>query len=327
MSEANSDLRTWVQSAEWSATTTPKLSILVPTYDHDVAPLCRELLADMAALPAGTVELLVLIDGNPALAGQDATITEANRLGLPAALALAAVNLGRSMARNRLARMARGRFLHFLDADSLPDAPGFVGRTLDALRDDGSRDVLVLCGGRTGKRLGAPPPDAQLFALHSQKREWITADQRNLDPCGNFLSANFVVPRALFFDMPFDEQFSGWGWEDTEWALRISSRAQIRHIDNTVSHMEHHKDAVWLNRIDRAADNYMRLYRLHPDAVRQHRIFPLIRALQPLRGLPPLAALLKCLALSTRLPPGIRLIFLKQFQALRYGAAMSRYFT
>ena len=326
MSEANSDLGRWLQSTEWAAATTPVLSILVPTYDHDVVPLCRELLADMATLPAGAVELLVLIDGNPALAGQESMITEANRLGLPAALALSAANLGRSMARNRLARMARGRFLHFLDADSLPDAPGFVGRTLAALRDGGSRDDLVLCGGRTGKRLGAPPSDARLFALHSQRREWISADQRNLDPCGNFLSANFVVPRALFFDMPFDEQFSGWGWEDTEWALRVASRGKIMHIDNTVSHMEHHKDAVWLSRIDRAAVNYIRLYQLHAEAVGRHRIFPLIRALQPLRGLPPLAALLRCLAVSTLLPPGIRLIFLKQFQALRYGAAMNRYF-
>ena len=87
----------------------PLLSILVPTYDHDVVPLCRELLADMSALPSGRVELLVLIDGNPQLADQSQLLELAEQHGLPACLARASANLGRSGARNRLARLARGR--------------------------------------------------------------------------------------------------------------------------------------------------------------------------------------------------------------------------
>ncbi len=284
MSAEASTLRRFDATAAWDAARAPLLSILIPTFDHDVVPLCAELLAGVARLPVGEVEILVLIDGNPALAGQSALLDIAERLALPAALALAANNLGRSMARNALAHLARGRFLQFLDADSMPDSADFVSQTVNALR--AVTEDVVICGGRTGTRMARAPRDARLFERHSEKREWISAEARNQDPAACFLSANFVVSRRLFLAEPFDETFRGWGWEDTEWALRISAHASIRHIDNTVSHMEHHRDAVWLGRLGRAAENYALLFARHPDAVRKHRIFPLIRKLQPLNGAP-----------------------------------------
>ena len=299
----------------------PLLSILVPTYDHDVVPLCRELLADMSALPSGRVELLVLIDGNPQLADQSQLLELAEQHGLPACLARASANLGRSGARNRLARLARGRFLHFLDADSLPDAPGFVGRTIDALQAQKLSEAVVLCGGRTGQRVPPPPKDSRLFTLHSRKREWIPADQRNLDPAGCFLSANFVVAKCLFLREPFDDRFNGWGWEDTEWALRIGKNARIVHFDNSVSHMEHHSDATWIARIERAAGNYALLYQLHPQDVEQHRIFPLIKLLRPLHGFPALASALRCIATNSNISQHIRLFTLKILQALQYHSS------
>ena len=301
-------------SQSWGTVASPQLSILIPTYDHDVMDLCHELLADMATLHMGAVELLVLIDGNPALEGQHALITSGDIAGLPVALAMATVNLGRSMARNTLARLARGRFLMFLDADSLPDAPCFVGRALAAL---GSPDV-VLCGGRTGLRHTAPPLDARLFHLHSKKREWIAASERNQDPAGCFLSANFIVARDLFLASPFDENFKAWGWEDTEWAIRVSRGSRIHHFDNSVSHMEHHKDNIWLGRLERAAPNYARLYELYPKVVGRHRIFLLIYMLRTFSGCIPLAWLLRHCIFTTFIPAGLRLSFLKFLQALHY---------
>jgi hypothetical protein len=43
------------------------------------------------------------------------------------------------------------------------------------------------------QRCPPAPRDARLFEAHSRKREWIRAAQRNLDPEGNFLSANFSL--------------------------------------------------------------------------------------------------------------------------------------
>ncbi|WP_419900103.1 glycosyltransferase family 2 protein [Roseomonas sp. USHLN139] len=297
----------------------PRLSILVPTYDRDIRPLATELLDDMAALPdPAAVELLVLIDGNPNLTGQEAVLNLATARDLAAGLAPSPRNLGRAEARNTLARLARGEVVLFLDADGLPDAPGFVARALAAAADP----QAVVCGGRTGQRLDPPPRDSLLFHTHSQKREWIPAAERNRDPEGNFLSANFQVGRELFLATPFDESFRGWGWEDTEWALRIGRVAPMRHIDNSVTHMEYHSDAGWLGRLDRSVENYRRLYRLHPEAVRRHRIFPLIKALAPVSGWALPKWLLLKLALWTALPPALRLQLAKLRQALTYGTIL-----
>ncbi|MCQ4161107.1 glycosyltransferase [Roseomonas sp. GC11] len=307
-------------SPAWSGAT-PRLSLLVPTYDRDIRPLAGELMAGIAALPEpGAVELLVLIDGNPGLTGQEAILAEAAARGVAAGLAVAPGNLGRAGARNALARLARGQVVLFLDADSLPDAPDFVARALAAAAE---HPGAVVCGGRTGLRLPPPPADARLFHTHSQKREWLPATRRNQDPAGHFLSANFQIDRALFLATPFDDRFRGWGWEDTEWALRIAPRAPLLHIDNSVSHMEFHRDADWLGRLDRSVENYRLLYTTHPEAVRRHRIFPLIQALRPVSGWLWPRALLWRLALCPALPPAFRLHVAKLRQALVYGAILS----
>jgi len=299
-----------------AAGASPRLSILVPTYDRDVRPLCGELLAEMASLPdPGAVELLVLIDGNPALSEQEEIVAEAAALGVAAGLAAASGNLGRARARNALAALARGAFLLFLDADGLPDVPGFVARALASATDPG----IVVCGGRTGARMDPAPADSRLFEMQSQLREWIPAEARNRDPAGTFLSANFVVARDLFLAHPFDEGFEGWGWEDTEWALRIGRVARMHHVDNTVSHMEHHRDASWLGKLVGSSANYARLHALYPAEVARHRLFPLIRALRPVSGLPPLRGLLRWLVLAPAVPGRLRLLLLKFLQALEYG--------
>lgn len=309
-----------MQETPARATSRPELSLLVPTYDRDIRPLAAELLADMAALPEpGAVELLVLVDGNPALTGQEEVLAMAEAQGLAAAFALAPQNLGRSGARNALADAARGAHILFLDADSLPDAAGFVARALAAARE---APEAVTCGGRTGRRCPPAPRDARLFEAHSRKREWIPATERNRDPEGNFLSANFQLRRDLFLRAPFDARFTGWGWEDTDWALRIRPHARVHHVDNSVSHMEHHTDAAWLGRLDRSVGNYALLAEAHPEAVRHHRIWPLMRALRPISGWGWLKGMLLSLALWPALPVGLRLNLAKLRQAMVYAAVI-----
>ncbi|MFL1463824.1 glycosyltransferase family 2 protein [Roseococcus sp. DSY-14] len=298
----------------------PLLSVLVPTFDRDVRPLAAELLADIAALEQPlAAELLVLVDGNPALAGQEEVLAMAAARGLAAGFALAPRNLGRSGARNALAGAAKGEHVLFLDADSLPDAPGFVARALQAAQE---APGAVTCGGRTGRRCPPAPPDSRLFEAHSRMREWLPAAARNADPEGHFLSANFQLRRELFLRAPFDGRFTGWGWEDTDWALRIRPHAPVRHVDNTVSHMEHHTDAGWLGRLDRSVGNYALLAQAHPAAVRRHRLWPLMRALRPVSGWGWLAALLLRLALWRVLPAALRLKLAKLRQAMVYARAI-----
>ncbi len=294
-----------------------RLSILVPTYDRDVRPLCRELLADAAALPApAEVELLVLVDGNPALQGQEEVAAAAGALGLSAAVWRAPRNLGRAEARNALARLARGGFLLFLDADGLPDAPGFVARCLAEAQDP----ARVACGGRSGRRTTPAALDARLYERHSQLREWIPAAERNRVPDLAFVSANFVAARALCLAEPFDPGFTGWGWEDMEWAMRVSRRARVVHVDNTVTHDEHHRDVDYLRRLEGSAGNFVRLWRRHPELAARLRLIPLMQALRPVARWHWLRAALRAVALATPLPVRLRLLALKGVQAVSFAA-------
>ena len=86
--------------------------------------------------------------------------------------------------------------------------------------------------------------------------------------------------------------------------------------------MEHHRDADWLGRLDRSAGNYLLLCQAHPDAVRRHRLFPLIRTLRPIAGWGWLQRRLLALALAPALPAGLRLRIAKFRQALVYGRSV-----
>lgn len=307
---------------EHPAAVPPRLTIAIPTYDCDVGPFCLELFDQMARLSdPGACELLVLIDGNPNLLPLTALETAGRARGLRITVAVAEVNLGRARVRNRLAQLAAGDFILFLDADGMPDHEDFVARYLSRIGDPSSS--VVLCGGRSNNRTPAPTRTMRLFVHHCRKREWVPAAVRMTDPAANFLSANFCVARSFFLAHPFDPDFSGWGWEDTEWAFRIEAVGTIVHVDNTVSHMENFEDAVWVERLAGSVVNYGRLYRRYPDKLRRHRIFRLVRWLQPVGGFALLREGLRRLVLFQAFPTGLRLTLLKLFQALVFTRIFS----
>ena len=43
--------------------------------------------------------------------------------------------------------------------------------------------------------------------------------------------------RVPFGMTPFNEQFTGYGYEDIEWGLRLANRWKVQHIENTASHL------------------------------------------------------------------------------------------
>jgi hypothetical protein len=72
---------------------------------------------------------------------------------------------------------------------------------------------------------------------------------------------------------PFDASFSGWGWEDVDWALRVARFAPITHVDIPALHIGLDDAEALLRKSREGARNYARLAARHPREVRQFTSF------------------------------------------------------
>lgn len=116
-------------------------------------------------------------------------------------------------ARNRAADLAQGRHLVFLDVDCVPH-PGLFAEYRSALAD---RDAVVI--GRT--RYEPDEPDGEFRVPHSERFRSRFEEGGEYE---EFWSLNFAIRRATFWESlrGFDEGFSGYGFEDTDFAFEAA---------------------------------------------------------------------------------------------------------
>jgi hypothetical protein len=80
-------------------------------------------------------------------------------------------------------------------------------------------------------------------------------------------SNNLLVRRDVFAHISFDDGFKGWGWEDTEWAMRaVFSGYGLIHIDNPAIHVGLDSTNAMLRKFKEAGVNLRRLLDRHPEA-------------------------------------------------------------
>jgi len=233
----------------------PILSVLVPTYRDDPRPL----LAALAADGSDEVEIIIYEDGAP-----DPDLSEVLRAAvlyapIPARLITAETNQGRSAARNRLGDLARGDWLLFLDADMRPPAR-FLPRWIDILSQSPADAVF----GGYEPCAPASPAEAVHAAL-AHVSDVRSAVERNELGAVAVCSSNLAVRRRFFAQVPFDETYSGWGWEDVDWALRAAERGRVAHADNPAGHGGLESVERLLAKFGAAGPNFARLLARHPD--------------------------------------------------------------
>lgn len=233
------------------------LSILIPVYNYNAAPLFRRLQEQslrIAEDPA--IEIIAVDDGstekfnNPAAAEQLALVSYRELQE----------NRGRSFVRNYLLALSRGRYALFLDADMMPDRDDFVRTYYDLAQ--GGADII--CGGISYRQYEDPDPSASFYLYKSHKTEALPAACRNKSPWRYFFTSNLLVRRDIMEKIRFDERFQGYGYEDIDWGIRIAKVYGIQHIDNTCTHFGvMSKDQV-LHRMRESIENYALLCCLHP---------------------------------------------------------------
>ncbi len=303
-------------NAGWSVAH-PALSVLIPFLRDDPTDLLARLESEAKAL-AGAVEIIVLDDGTADAALTDRLIGQMDAMALPVRLISLPANEGRAIGRNRLAGSARGGSLLFLDSDMRPDHPGFL-RDWAALVADS--DPAVAFGGFS---LLQAPTDAR-FQVHramAAKSECVPQAERSRQPEKYVYTSNLLVRRDVFESEAFDPGFTGWGWEDVEWAMRVSRRFEVVHIDNPATHMGLDTVAALAGKYEQSAPNFARMVQRHPEVVAAYPSYRAARLLKRLPGLPLLRLATRKGAETDWLPVATRAFSLRLYRAALYADAV-----
>lgn len=295
----------------------PRVSVLIPFLRDDPLPLLDALETEAQNL-GGPVELVLMDDGTG-----DARLTAAIEariamMSLPVKLISLLANEGRSRGRNRLAGAARGGHLLFLDSDMRPDTARFLAVWADLVRDS---NPAVAFGGFS---LLQAPTDRK-FAVHramAAKSECVPCDVRALTPEKYVYTSNLLVRRDVFETEGFDAAFTGWGWEDVEWAMRVSRRYPVIHVDNPATHMGLDTVQVLAGKYEQSAPNFARVIARHPDIISGYPSFKAARLLKRVPGIGLLRPMMKATATLELLPVATRAFALRLYRAALYAEAV-----
>jgi len=255
----------------------PTLSVLIPFYKDDPSALLSALGDQVAGL---TVEVLAYDDGTQDLDLTKSVTAIVKSAASPVRLLTNTENKGRSAARNALQEAARADWVLFLDADMLPAREGFLSTYLDLLSQT---DVDVIFGGfeveETSEDL-----DRDLHRALSQYSDCLSLSERQAAGPQYVASSNLCVRRSVLDAEPFDSGFSGWGWEDSEWAARVSKRFKLIHADNPALHLGLETTDTLLRRFASSGQNYLRFINAHPDLAPQLSLYNVSKKLGKLPG-------------------------------------------
>ncbi len=292
----------------------PQLSILTPFYRDDPRPLLAALDREGAAL-GGLVELVLLDDAGGDPERSRAVAQAARTLSVPTRLIQLAANAGRARGRNQLVEHSRGRHLLFLDSDMLPDRAHFLTAYLALIA---AEDPPVVVGGFSVAQAAVRPEHALHRAL-ALRGECVPAVERARMPEKYVWTSNLLVRRDVFAAESFDEAFQGWGWEDTEWGVRVAARFGVRHIDNQATHLGLDTASALAAKYEQSPANFARILARHPQTVRRFPSYRLARVLKTIPGCGVWRPFLKRLALASRWPLASRVAAMKLYRAALYA--------
>lgn len=295
---------------------TPQLSILIPFYRDDPSVLLRSL--DAQTVDAHRVEILVMDDGTG-----DPTLTAtaqatASQMRLPCQLITAPQNRGRSATRNALQDKAKAKWVLFLDADMRVDHADFLLKYLECI-EASCGDIIF---GGFAVEAQASDPDTDLHRILSKTSDCLPADHRRQSGAQHVASSNLCIRTSVLETEPFDPNFKGWGWEDSEWAARVSERYRLIHIDNPAVHLGLETTESLLSRFASSGGNYLRFVNAHPTLAQSLPLYRIVQRLKHFPGHQLARTPLRMMVKAHSLPMQMRVAALKLWRASHYAEAM-----
>ena len=204
------------------------ISILIPTYNHVCVELVSTLQQQASQLPI-SYEIIVADDGSTV-----ASTIEANRIindYTNSRFIERPKNAGRAAIRNYLANQASKPWLLFIDSDMVVRRPDFLRSYVDTLDEQAVWDGGICVGGN------ASLLKKNLRYQYERANEQLhTVGRRQQEPYRDFHTANFMAPKQLMTEHPFDLRFRHYGYEDVLFGMTLEThQIPIYHINNPLS--------------------------------------------------------------------------------------------
>lgn len=199
------------------------LSILVPTYNNAVDTLILHLFKELENLQT-PIEIIVLDDAST---DQDVLQKNASVEHLCTYVQLPN-NLGRTHARNHLAKAAKYENLLFLDADVLPLKENFIATYLKHL----GKEKITLGGIAYCDKV---EKEYSLRWKYGKSREARPLSERKKNPFSSIISMAFLIDKSSFLKLNLTDK-NQYGL-DTLFSYLIKNHdIEVNHIDNPIIH-------------------------------------------------------------------------------------------
>ena len=296
-----------------NAAKTPALSILVPYYHDDPIPLISAL--DEQCRGQLNVEILLYDDGTNDEGLDQKILAEVKNCKAVVRLFIAKQNNGRSFARNQLTQYAKANWVLFLDADMRPQTDRFVSNYLELIAA-GSADAIF---GGFNVPNNVKDRDQELHRALSEISDCLSLEQRQAAGPQFVASSNLAVRKLVLETEPFDSEFTGWGWEDSEWAARISKQFSLIHAENPAIHLGLETTDTLLRRFQTSGPNYLRFTLKHPDVAQTLPLYNIIQKLRKVPGQKISRPFLKMMIKLHFVPINLRITALKLWRASWYA--------
>ena len=232
------------------------LSILIPIYNFNIVPLVQDL-HQQCELCQVRFEILCFDDGSTqAFKATNKIVSQLKHVKyqeLPQ-------NLGRAKIRNVLAKAAQHPYLLFMDCDSKTVDNQYINNYLQHLAP-----TTLLYGGRVYAPTSPTNSQQNLHYYFGKNREEILTEERKIKPYYSFMTNNFLMPKALFLDIQFEESIEGYGHEDTLFGIALKQRQiPILHLNNPLTHIGLEAAEVFLKKQKEAIKNLYVLQQQEP---------------------------------------------------------------
>ncbi|MDL2297075.1 glycosyltransferase [Bacteroidales bacterium OttesenSCG-928-B11] len=258
------------------------LSVLIPVYNWDVRAFVNEL---HRQLESENIPYEIVIEDDTS--EERYHLLNSSLPKLPhTSYCKNEINLGRSKIRNSLISKSQYPYLLLMDCDAGIVSPDFIHNYIKAIRKFSTKDNFVISGGVV-YRPEKPEQDYMLRWKYGRKKEEIPAKKRNTHPYKSFTPFNILATKTIFETLRFDETFSSYGHEDTVFGYQLQEAGvPLLHIDNPLFHDGLDKNEVYLQKIECAVENLIRLAAdpsVPPKAFDDIRLYNFHRKLKALK--------------------------------------------
>ena len=217
------------------------LSILIPTYNHSIINLVKELHRQCLDIKI-IFEIIIFDDASSdkLISSKNISVKKLNNV----IYKINETNIGRSATRNKLIDESKYKWILFIDADVIPKSKKFIKNYLDAINNN----IEVISGGLAYKN--SPINKKQILRWkYGKNREYKPIKIRQKNPYISLFSSNFLILKKVIVNTPFNEEISKKANEDSLFSYELKlNKIMVKHIENEVFHENLEYSSVFLKK-------------------------------------------------------------------------------